>query len=118
MHARRNQHFVQKPFKADGESQITMMKEHLRLKSQLVNGKGPRRNADETYLDHAKETRKSNLAKMKSKGGRDVQFWVSMVNVMKAPEKRRAVVGEVPVVKGQVHQQNTDNELKPAWKSK
>src|SRR5437868_1548960 len=66
VHARRNQHFVQEPFKADWESQVTMVKEYLRLKGQLVNGKGPWRNADKTYLDHAKETRKCDLAKMKS----------------------------------------------------
>ena len=94
-----------------------MMKEHLRLKSQLVNGKGPRRNADETYLDHAKETRECYLAKMKSKGRRDVQFWIGMVNVMKTPKKRRAVVGEMPVVEGQVHEDKADRELKPPRKS-
>jgi hypothetical protein len=118
VHARGDQHFVQEPFKTDWESHIAVVKEHLRLKGQLVNGKGPWRNADKTYLDYAKETRKGYLAKMKSKGRRDVQFWVSMVNVMKAPKKRRAVVGEMPVVEGQVHEDKAGNELKPCWKGK
>ena len=118
MHAWCDQHFVYEPFKTDWESQVTVVKEHFQLKGQLVNGKGPGRNADKTYLDHAKEARKCDLAKVKSKGRRDVQFRIGMVNVMKAPKKRRAVVGEMPVVKGQIHQQKTDNELEPAWEGK
>ena len=117
VHARRDQHFAQKPFEADWEPQVAVVKKHLQLKGQLVNCKGPRRNADKTYLDHAKDARKGNLAKMKSDSRRDVQFWVDMMNVMKAPEKRRAVVGEMPVVEGQVHQQKTSGQFKPRWKS-
>ena len=116
MHARRDQHFAQEPFEADWEPQVAVVKEHLRLKRQLVNCKGPRRDPDKTYLDHAKGARECDLAKMKSESRRDVQFWVSMVNVVKAPEKWRAVVGEMPVVEGQIHEQKTSGQLKPRWK--
>ena len=117
VHARRDQQYAQEPFEADWESQVAMVKEHLRLKGQLVNCKGPRRDADKRYLNHAKGARECDLAKMKSKSRRDVQFWVSMVNVVKAPEERCAVVGEMPVVEGQVHEQKTSGQLKPRWKS-
>jgi hypothetical protein len=41
-----------------------------------------------------------------------------MVNVVKAPEKRCAVIGEMPVVEGQVHEQKTGGQLKPRGKVK
>ena len=93
-----------------------MVKEHLRLKDQLVDREGPGRNADKTYLDHPKDAREPDLAKMKSESRRNVQLWVGVVNVVKAPEKRCAVIGEVPVVEGQIHEQKTGRQLKPSWK--
>ena len=71
------------------------------------------------YLDHAKNARgKRDLAKMKSEKAVDTssKLWARMVNVVKAPEKRRTVVGEMPVVEGQIHEQETSGQLKPAWK--
>ena len=40
------------------------------------------------------------------------------MNVVKAPEKRRAMVGEVPVLESQVHEQKADDQLKPRRKGK
>jgi hypothetical protein len=35
---------------------------------------------------------------------------------VKTPEKWRAVVGQMPVIESQVHQQKTGDQLKPRWK--
>jgi hypothetical protein len=70
-HARRDQHLAQEPFEADGESEVAVVKEHLRLKGQLVNGKDPGRNADKTYLDKIKATRKRNLAEVEAESRRE-----------------------------------------------
>src|SRR5438045_8754181 len=89
MHAGRDNQLVQEPLDANRKPQITMVKKHLRLKRKLVDGKGPRRSPDETYLDNVEPARKRDLAEVKSKRSRNVQLGIGMMNSMKSPEKRR-----------------------------
>ena len=39
-----------------------------------------------------------------------------MVDVVKAPEKRHAMIRHMPVVEGQVHQKKTEGQLEPGRK--
>ena len=60
-HARRNHHPNKRRLKI-AESQVAMVKEHLRFKGELVNRNAPGRDAGKTNLDHTQRRRK-RLAK-------------------------------------------------------
>src|SRR5437588_11343201 len=107
MHARSDNQFVQEALDTNRKPQITMVKKHLRLKRKLIDGKGQRRNTDEAYLDNVEPARERDLAEVKAKSGRNVQLGIGMVHVMKAPQERRPMVGEMPVIESEVHQQET-----------
>src|SRR5579864_6002724 len=98
VHSRRHDHFVQQPFEANRQSHVAVMKKHFGLKRQLINGKGPTGNADHAHREKCEGARKRDLAKMKSECGCDVQIGIDVMNVVKSPEKREAMIGEMPVV--------------------
>src|SRR5437763_8922994 len=117
MHARSDDQLVQEALDTNRKPQITMVKKHLRLKRKLVDGKGPRRSPDETYLDDVEPARKRDLAEVKAEGSRNVQLWIGMMNIMKAPEKRSAMVGKMPVIESEIHQQETERQFQPGRQS-
>src|SRR6266478_1678236 len=86
------------------------MEKCVGLKNQFVNGKCRHRDPDEEYLHDTKSCRHAYLAKMKAKSGRDIEVRIYVVHIMKAPEKSDAVIGEVPPIKCQVHQQERYDE--------
>jgi len=94
------------------------MKEHFQLKGDLIDRIGPCRNANKTNLDNGKDARERDLAKVKSESSRDIQLRINMVNIVKTPKKRNSMVGNVPIVKGEIHEQKTHDQLNPAWKNK
>src|SRR5713101_2751495 len=94
-----------------------MVKKHLRLKRKLIDGKGPRRNTDETYLDDVEPARKRDLAEVKAKSSRNIQLGIGMMNIMKAPEKRSPMVGKMPVIESEIHQQETERQFQPGRQS-
>ena len=51
---------------------------------------------------------------METKGSRNVQIGVDVVDVVEAPEKWHPMVSHVPVVEGEIHEQKTKRELKRA----
>src|SRR5437763_16522747 len=110
MHAGRDNQLVQAPLDTDRKPEITMVKKHLSLKRKLVDGECPRRNTDETYLDNVEPARKRDLTEMKAEGSRNVQLGIGMMNIMKAPEKGNAMVGEMPVIERNKHQQETQRQ--------
>src|SRR5437588_13076538 len=110
MHARSDNQFVQEALDTNRKPQITMVKKHLRLKRKLIDGKGQRRNTDETYLDNIEPARKRDLAEVKAKSSRNIQRGIGMMNIMKPPEERCPMVGEMPVIESEIHQQETERQ--------
>ena len=87
-----------------------MVKEHLGLKNELVNGKRPCRRADETHLKETETGRERDLTEMEAEGGGNVQVRVNVVDIVKAPEKWHSMISQVPVVEREIHQQKAKHE--------
>ena len=99
-------------FEADRQSDIAMVKERVGLKDQFVSRKRRRGDADQRDLHDAEDRRHRHFAKVKTEAGRDVEVGIDVVDVVKAPEKRDAVVEHMPPVEAQVHEQKRDHELR------
>jgi len=64
-------------------------------------------------LPDAEDSGVKGLPEVEAERGGHVQVRVHMVDVVKPPQQGIDVVGPVPVVKGGVHPQKTQNELEP-----
>src|SRR5438445_735199 len=115
VHTRRHQHFVEQTFKANRKPQIAVMKERVCLEDQFVNGKRPAGEPDEAHLHDPKQGRHRHLAKVKPETSGNIEIWINVMNVMKTPEKRDAMISNVPIVESQIHQKETDRELQRPW---
>ena len=91
------------------------MKEHFQLKGDLIDRICPSGNPNKTYLDNGKDARERDLSEVKSESSRDIQLRINMVNIVKPPKKRNPMVSNVPIVKGEVHEQKAHDQLNPAW---
>src|SRR5882672_9243759 len=111
MHARSDNHQVQQALNAYGEAHVTMMKKRVRLKDDLVNGEHPCGQTDDADLDDAECCRERHLANVKPKRRRHVEIRIDVMDVMKSPEKRDAVIRHVPPVERQIHQEKCEHEL-------
>src|SRR5438132_14412318 len=103
MHTRRDDYFAQQPFETNRQPQIAVMKEHLSLEGQLIRSERPTRQADHAEREKIEHARKRDLAKVKSKRGRNVQVGFDVVEVVDPPQERHSMIRDMPVIKGQVH---------------
>jgi hypothetical protein len=110
VHARGDEHLIEQAFKTERESDVAVVKEHLKLKNYLINGKCRCRRANESYLQDAENDREHDLTEMEAEGGGNIQVRVDMMDIVKAPEKWHPVVSQVPIVEREVHQQKTQHE--------
>ena len=107
VHARSDEHLIEQAFGTERKPNVAVVKEHLNLKNELIDGKCPRRGADETHLEKTENDRERDLTEMEAEGGGNIQVRVDMMDIVKTPEKWHPVVSQVPVVERQVHQQKT-----------
>src|SRR5207249_3524496 len=112
MHARRYEHFVQQPLEADRQPQVAVMEERVCVEGYFVNAERPAGEPNEADLCDAKSGRHRDFTKMKPKAGGNIEVRVDVVDVVKTPEKRHTVIGDVPIVKSKVHEEKAENELK------
>src|ERR1043166_9754079 len=87
------------------------MKERVRLEDQFVNSKGPTGETDQAHLDDAKCSRHCHFAEMKSEAGGNIEIGIDVMHVVKTPEKWDAMIGDVPIIEGEVHQEKAEREL-------
>jgi hypothetical protein len=76
-----------------------MMKQNAQEKQRLLGVQGFLRNADKQNLSGAKQNRNYYFAAVKSNSRRSGQTQISVINTMKAPQKRHFVRQDVPEVK-------------------
>ena len=107
VHARSDEHLIEQAFGTERKPDIAVVKEHLNLKNELIDGECPRRRADETHLEKTENDRERDLTEVETEGGGNIQIRVDMMDIVKTPEKWHPVVSQVPVIERQVHQQKT-----------
>ena len=107
VHARSDEHLIEQAFGTERKPDVAVVKEHLNLKNELIDGECPRRRADEAHLEKTENDRERDLTEMEAEGGGNIQVRVDMMDIVKTPEKWHPVVSQVPVVERQVHQQKT-----------
>lgn len=90
-----------------------MVEEYLGLKDQVVSRESPGRNPNQAHLHNAERSRGRNLAEVKPECSRDIEVRVDVMHVMKSPEKRHAMVRDMPVIKPQVHEEKAQRKLRP-----
>src|SRR5262249_11290372 len=95
------------------QPQVTVVKERVGLKDQFVGRERRKRDADEAHLDDAEHRRKEHFAKVKAEAGGNVEIRINVMNVVESPQPRDLVVREMPVVKVQIEEQESGNQLRP-----
>src|SRR5882672_4688916 len=113
MHTRGHKHLVQPAFHANGQTQVAVMKEGIRLKHKFVDCECGERDADEAHLGHAKERGQEYFAEVETESGRDIESGVDMVNVMKTPKEWKSMVNLMPIIETQIEKDERDEKLGP-----
>ena len=88
-----------------------MVEERVRLENHFVNRKGPTGETDQAHLDDAKSGRHCHFAEVKPEAGGNVEIGIDVMDVVKTPEEGDTVIGDVPIIKSEVHQEKTEREL-------
>src|SRR6266700_7031329 len=88
-----------------------MMKEGIGLKDQFIHGKHRSRDPDECHLRHTEGGRHCDFSEMEAKAGRDIQIRIGVMHVMKSPKERNTMIGHMPPIKSQIHQQESQNKF-------
>jgi hypothetical protein len=101
VHARSDEHLIEQAFGAERKPNVAVVKKHLNLKNELIDGECPRRRADETHLEKTENDRERDLTEVEAEGGGNVQVRVDMMDIVKTPEKWHTVVSQMPVVERQ-----------------
>lgn len=73
-----------------------------------------RRDAENNDREGEKPDREKHFAKMKSRGGTNVEIEVGVMNVVKPPEERDHVIGPMPPPISVVHEQKSCGHCDPA----
>jgi hypothetical protein len=107
VHPRSDEHLIKQAFGTERKPNVTVVKEHLNLKNELIDGECPSRRANETHLKKTENDREHNLTEMEAECGGNIQVRVDMMDIVKTPEKWYPVVSQVSVVERQIHQQKT-----------
>ena len=107
VHSRSDEHLIEQAFGTERKPDVAVVKEHLNLKNELIDGECPCRRADETHLEKTENYRERDLTEMETEGSGNIQVRIDMMDIVKTPEKWHPVVSQVPVVERQVHQQKT-----------
>ena len=113
--ARRDNDCIQETLQPHGKAPVTVRKKHFRLKGQLVNAEGPGRDSDNAHRKHTDQGRESDLAKVKTKRGRDIEIGIDVAQIVESPEKWHAMIRQIPVIENQVHEQEAEDELNENW---
>src|SRR2546429_10002220 len=105
MHARRDQHDVQRALEGKRHAQIAVMEKRAELKGELIDDVRRERGPDQKDLGGAESGREADLDEVKAKRSGDIQIGVDVVRVMEAPQERDAVIGHMPAIEAQIKEQ-------------
>src|SRR6266496_5044133 len=105
MHAGSDQDFIEELFQPERQAHIAVLKHGVGLERELIGGIRPKGDAQQGNLQDTKSGGEGDFAKMKAEGGGDVEVGVHMMDVVKAPEDGNFVISPVPIIKGDVHEQ-------------
>jgi len=95
----------QQAFGQERKPNVTVVEQRAPLKHALIDHVRQGRQPNQADLHNAEACRKQYLADMKTQGRGDVEVGVDMVHVVEPPEPWDHMVCQVPVVEGEIHQQ-------------
>jgi len=104
VHPGGDEHLVQQPLHVDRQSHVAVVKERVDQEDKLINQERGKRRADQADLNDPKYRRKGDFPEVKAKAGGDVEIGVDVMDIVKAPQERNAVIRHVPVIEAQVEQ--------------
>src|SRR3989304_3097097 len=87
------------------------MEKRGRLKDQFVARENNWGNPDQSNLKYPETGRHRDLTEVKVKCGGDIEVAVDVMHVVEAPQKRKFVIGEMPVKERKIQQQKSNHAL-------
>ena len=108
MHARRDQDKDQQALDGDGDAHVAVLSERIKLKDRLVDHEHPGSATDERHLHRPKSGGQTDLDKVKTHRRADVEIMVDVMSIVESPEKGPGVIRSMPVVKREIHQQESE----------
>src|SRR5215510_3927096 len=67
------------------------------------------------HLSDSEACREKDFTEVKAECRRYVQITVNMMDVVKTPEERDFVIGAMPIVKAEIHEEKASAKLQKGW---
>jgi hypothetical protein len=113
VHAGGDEDAVEAAFPGQGQAQIAVVEHGAAVEHQFIDQVGEGQDTDEDHLEEAEDGGIEHFAEVEAEGGGDVHVRVGVVDVVEAPEEGPGVVEAVPVVEGEVHEEDAGGHLEP-----
>jgi len=113
MHAGGDEHPVQPPLPGHGQAQVAVVKQGGAVEPHFIDQVSQRRHADQAHLEEAEDRGVEHLAPVKAERRGHIHVRVGVVDVVEAPQEGPGVIEAVPVVEGEVHEEDAGGHLDP-----
>ena len=111
VHARRHGDPVEVALDNQRQPQIAVMEQRAELERDLIDEIGKDRRSDDDHLYGAKARRKCHLHEVKPERRGNIEVGIDMVDIVKSPQERNAVIGHMPVVEAEIQQKKCGDQL-------
>ena len=116
VHSRRHENPLQPSFDLDRQLEVAVMEDHRQQQASLPRAQRLVVDAEENDLRRSKSGRERELSEMKTDAGAAVEIEIDVMDRVKPPQHRCAVIQPMPDVQRVIEEQESEHDAKRAWK--